>query len=172
MDWSVLLKAVAILLAFAGALTVVLGLPGTFLAWLGLFIYALANRFTDVSAWTLFATLLGCLVVELADNLLSGFLVRQFGASKGSMLMAWLGGFGGAVLGGTIGGLVGFLGSALLGVLGAFFGSYAAVYWWERRRQNRTHNEAARAAFGTVVGRLLGMFVKMGWIVWLVSLVW
>ncbi len=172
MDWMVLLKVFVTLLALVGALAVILGLPGTFIAWLGLLIYALIGRFTVISAWILLGTFAGCLVVELADNLLSGFLVKRFGASKGSVLMAWLGGFGGAMLGGIVGGVGGFLGSALLGILGAFVGSYFAVYWWERQQHNRPHNEASRAALGTVVGRLLGMFVKLGWIGWLVSLVW
>lgn len=160
------------LLALIGGFAVLLGLPGTFLAWLSLFIYALVVRLTDISAWMLFGTLVGCLVIELADNLFSGFLVKQFGASKGSVLMAWLGGIGGAMLGGFAGGVGGFLGSALFGVLGAFVGSYIAVYWWERSKHNRCHGEASRAAFGTVVGRLLGIFVKLGWIGWLISLVW
>ncbi|MCS7186250.1 MAG: DUF456 domain-containing protein [Armatimonadetes bacterium] len=172
MDWMVLLKVFVTLLALAGALAIVLGLPGTFLAWLGLLIYALVDRFTAISAWVLLGTFVGSLVIELVDNLMAGFLVKRFGASKGSVLMAWLGGFGGAMLGGTIGSFGGFLGSALIGILGAFAGSYAAVYLWERNRHNRTHNEAVKAALGTVVGRLLGMLVKLGWIGWIVSLVW
>ncbi|MFN3421186.1 MAG: DUF456 domain-containing protein [Armatimonadota bacterium] len=172
MDWMILVKTLATILTFAGALAVVLGLPGTFLAWLGVFIYALVSRFTEISAWMLFGTFIGCSVVELADNLLSGILVKRFGASKGSMLMAWLGGVGGAIVGGAIGGIGGFLGSALFSLVGAFLGSYAAVYLWERHHHNRPHNESSRAAFGTVVGRLLGMFVKLGWVGWLVSLIW
>ncbi|MCX7643008.1 MAG: DUF456 domain-containing protein, partial [Armatimonadetes bacterium] len=141
MDWMVLLKVLITLLAFVGALAVMLGLPGTFLAWLGLFIYALLGRFTTISAWMLLGTFVGCLAIELADNLLSGFLTKKFGASKGSVLMALAGSVGGTMLGGTVGGLSGFLGSALLGVLGAFVGSYAAVYLWERHRHNRPPNE-------------------------------
>lgn len=172
MDWGVLPKLFATLLALIGAFAVVLGLPGTFIAWVGVFTFSAIGRFTTVSAWVLLLALVGCLVVELADNLLSGLLVKKFGAGKGSMLMAWLGGIAGAVLGGSVGGLGGFFGSALFGVLGAFAGSYIAVYLWERYRLNRLHGEASKVAFGTVVGRLLGVVVKLGWIGWLVSLVW
>jgi len=86
--------------------------------------------------------------------------------------MAWVGGIGGAMVGGFIGSIGGFFGSALLGVVGAFVGSYAAVYLWERNRHKRAHSDAARAAFGTVLGRLLGMALKLGWIGWFLSLVW
>lgn len=172
MDWMFLLKGFATLLAFLGAIAVVLGLPGTFVAWLGLFIYAIVSRFAIISGWALLGTLVGCIFVELADNLLSGLMVKKFGASKASMVIAWIGGFLGAILGSAIGGVSGFIGSAILGVVGAFIGSYAGVYLWERHRLNRPHNEAAKAAFGTVLGRLLGIFVKLCWIAWLLILVW
>jgi len=172
MDWMLVLKLFVSLLSVLGAIAVVLGFPGTFLSWLGLAIFSLSTRFAEISGWTLLGTFVGCLLVELADNLLAGILVKRFGASKGSMLMAWVGGLGGAMVGGFIGSVGSFLGSALLGVAGAFTGSYAAVYFWERNRHKRPQSDAARAAFGTVLGRLLGMAVKLGWIGWLLSLVW
>jgi len=172
MDWMFVLKLSVTSLTVLGAITVVLGFPGTFLGWLGLVIFSFATRFAEISGWTLLGTFVGCLLVELADNLLAGILVKRFGASEGSMLMAWVGGLGGVMVGGFIGGIGGFLGSALLGVVGAFAGSYAAVYFWERNRHKRPHSNAARAAFGTVLGRLLGIALKLGWIGWLLSLVW
>lgn len=172
MDWMILVKAITTILTFAGALAVMLGLPGTFLAWLAVSIYALASRFIDISAWMVLGTFIGCSVIELADNLLSGILVKRFGAGKGSMLMTLFGGIGGAIVGGIVGSIGGFFGSALFSLIGAFGGSYVAVYSWERYRHNRPHSEALRAALGTVVGRLLGMFVKLGWIGWLLSLIW
>jgi len=172
MDWMFVIKLLATLLVVLGAIAVVLGFPGTFLGWLGLVIFSLATRFAEISGWTLLGTFVGCLLVELADNLLAGILVKRFGAGKGSMLIAWGGGIGGAMVGGFVGSIGGFLGSALFGVAGAFAGSYAAVYFWERNRHKRPHSDAARAAFGTVLGRLLGMIVKLGWIGWLLSLVW
>jgi uncharacterized protein YqgC (DUF456 family) len=172
MDWMFVLKLFVTLLVVLGAIAVVLGFPGTFLSWLGLVVFSLATRFAEISGWALLGTFVGCLLIELADNLLAGILVKRFGASKGSMLMAWVGGIGGAMAGGFVGSIGGFFGSALLGVVGAFVGSYAAVYLWERNRHKRPHSDAARAAFGTVLGRLLGMALKLGWIGWFLSLVW
>lgn len=173
MEWSVLLKLFATLTAILGAIAVLLGFPGTFLAWLGLAIYALASRPAPVSGWTLLGTFIGCSLVELSENFMSSLLVRKFGGSKGSMIMAWVGGLVGAILFGLFGGVVGgFIGSAIMGIFGAFIGSYAAVYSWERYRLNRPQNEAMRAAFGTVLGRLLGISIKLGWIGWLISLIW
>ncbi|MCS7191675.1 MAG: DUF456 domain-containing protein [Armatimonadetes bacterium] len=172
MDWSLLPKLFATLLALIGSLAVIIGLPGTFLAWLGVAVYALSSRFATISGWLLLGTFFGCIFIELADNIMSGLLVKKFGASKGSMLMAVVGGFGGSILVGTLGGIGGFFGSAIGSVIGAFVGSYAAVYWWERYRLNRTHEESAKSAFATVLGRLLVMFFKLVWIGWLISIVW
>ncbi|MCS7263378.1 MAG: DUF456 domain-containing protein [Armatimonadetes bacterium] len=172
MEWSVLLKVFVTFLPFIGALAVVVGLPGTFIAWLGLALYAVSTRFAHVSGWALLGTFFGCAFFELADNLISGLMVKKFGASKGSMVMAWVGGILGAVLSGFLGGMLGFIGSAFLGFIGAFLGSYTSVYWWERYRLNRTSSEAKKAAFGTVVGRLMGIALKLAWIIWLISLIW
>lgn len=172
MDWSVLLKVLSTLVAILGAVFVVLGLPGTFLAWIGVVIYAVSVQFKNFSGWVLLGTFFGCALVEVADNLLSGLMVRKFGASKSSMIMTWVGGLGGAILGSLVGGFGSFIGSAILGLVGAFAGSYVAVYCWERYRLNRTQNEAKKAALGTVLGRLLGIAVKLVWIVWLLTLIW
>lgn len=172
MDWYLLPKLIATAFSAFGMLAVILGFPGTILAWIGIVIYALATRFSEISGWVLIGTFSGCLLFELADNLLSGVMVKQFGASKGSVVAAWLGGFGGAILGGLIGGVGGFIGSTIFGVIGAFVCSYAAVYFWELKRHNQPSTKAARADFGTVLGRLVGIFVKLGWIGWLLGLVW
>lgn len=129
------------------------------------------GRFSTVSGWLLVGTLGVSVVMELADNLLAIVAVRFFGASRGSLWVAWLGGLGGGILGGLVGGLGGFIGSALGALIGAFGGSYGAVYAWERR-QDRSVREAARAALGTVIGRLLGMLLKLGWTGVLVVLIW
>ncbi|MER3500105.1 MAG: hypothetical protein IMHGJWDQ_001021 [Candidatus Fervidibacter sp.] len=172
MEWLLLLRVIVTFVALLGAVGVLLGLPGTFLAWLGVSVVALASHFEFLSGWWLVGTFIGCGAMELADNFLAGLLVRRLGASSSSMVIAWLGGFGGGLLGGVMGGVAGFIGSALLAVIGAFIGSYASVYAWERYRQNRPHKEAMRAAVGTVLGRLLGIGMKLGWIGWLISLIW
>lgn len=165
----------ATLLALTALLGIVLGLPTTLLAWLGLLLVALVSKFQAVSGWVLLGAFGGCLIVEVADNLLAGVMVQRFGASKGSGWIALLGSFGGGLLGGLIGGLVGsiaaFITSPLLALVGAFVGGYAAVYWWERR-QNRPEKEAIRAAWGTVIGRLLGIVFKLSWIGILLIFVW
>ncbi len=167
MDWLLITKIAATVLAFLAALGVMLGLPTTLLAWLGLLLVALVSKFQAVSGWALLATFFGCLIIEFADNLLASFMVQRFGASKGSVWMALLGGLVGGMLGGLGGGLLGgftaFFISPLLALVGAFVGGYAAVYRWERKR-NRPEKEATRAAWGTVIGRLLGIALKVGWI--------
>lgn len=172
MGWEWLVRLLSTLLALLGIAGVLLGLPGTFLAWLGVFLVALATRFEAFSGWWLLATLVGCGVVELIDNLISGVLLRRWGASQGSLWLSFLGGIGGSLVGGAIGSIGGFLGGAFLGVLGAFAGSYAVVYYWERYRLNRSHREASHLALITVFGRLLGIAIKLAWIGWLFTFIW
>ncbi|MDT7897466.1 MAG: DUF456 domain-containing protein [Armatimonadota bacterium] len=171
MDWLLAAKVVATLLAVIAFVGVLLGFPTTLLAWLGLVLVAVADGFQTLSGWWLVATFVGCLLTEFADNLLSAWMVRKFGASKGSMVAAWVGGLSGAVVGGAIAGLAGLIGSALGALVGAFAGAYGAVYFWERRAK-RSPDEAARAAWGTVIGRLLGIVVKLIWLVALTVLCW
>ncbi len=177
MDWLLVLRIICTAVLVVGAVGVVLGLPGTFVAWLGVLLFVLFGRLLAppsglLSGWLVLGTFFGSVAIELADNVLSGILVRTFGASTSSILVAWLGGIGGGVLGGLLGGMGGFLGSAVLGLVGVFAGGYAAVYAWERYHLRRSPRDAARAAFGTVLGRLVGMALKLLWIAWLLSLLW
>ncbi|MFA0777011.1 MAG: hypothetical protein PVTTEEND_000725, partial [Candidatus Fervidibacter sp.] len=103
----------ATLLAVTAFVGVLLNFPTTLLAWLGLVLVAVADGFQTLSGWWLVATFVGCLLMELADNLLSTWMVRKFGASKGSVVAAWIGGLVGAMVGGAIAGLAGLIGSAL-----------------------------------------------------------
>lgn len=171
MDWLLAAKFVATLLAIIAFIGVVLGFPTMLLAWLGLVLVAVADGLQTLSGWWLVATFIGCLLTELADNLLSAWMVRKFGASKGSMMAAWIGGLAGAMVGSVIAGLAGLIGSAMGALAGAFVGAYGAVYFWERRAK-RSQREAARVAWGTVIGRLLGIAVKLIWLVALTVLCW
>lgn len=164
-------KVIATVLAFAAAIGILLGLPTVLVAWVGLLVAGWLGRFSTVSGWLLVGTLGVSVAMELVDNLLAIVMVRFFGASKGSLWLAWLGGLGGGILGGLIGGLGGFIGSAIGALGGAFTGGYLAVYAWERR-QNRSVRESARAALGTVIGRLLGILLKLGWVGVLMVLIW
>ncbi len=176
MDWLLVLRILCTAVLIVGAIGVVLGLPGTFVAWLGVLLFALIGRLLMpsglLSGWFVLGTFFGSVAIELADNVLSGVLVRTFGASTSSILVAWLGGIVGGVLGGLLGGVGGFLGSAVGGIVGVFAGGYTAVYAWERYHLRRPTKDAARAAFGTVLGRLVGMALKLLWIAWLLSLLW
>lgn len=85
--------------------------------------------------------------------------------------MAWLGSLLGALVGGFLGSMASPIGSLILALLGAFAGGYLLVFWWEKRKK-RPDSEAARAAFGTVIGRLLGIILKLAWIGIMLALMW
>ncbi|GBC98934.1 hypothetical protein HRbin17_01453 [bacterium HR17] len=172
MDWLLLAKVMATLLAAVAATGIVLGLPTTLLAWLGLLIVAAVSGFQAVSGAWLLGTFIGCVLMEIADNLLAMALVRKLGATKGSATMALVGSLLGGLVGGAVGGLAGPVGSAASALVGAFGGGYAAVYAWERYRHQRPHADAHKIAFGTVVGRIIGIVVKLVWVIVLVWLSW
>ncbi|MFA0750546.1 MAG: hypothetical protein SLRJCFUN_000949 [Candidatus Fervidibacter sp.] len=165
-------KGVATLLALFALIGVLLGFPTTLLAWLGLLMVAAVGGFQTVSGTWLLGTFLGCVLVEVADNVLAVAMVHKLGATKGSAVMALVGGLVGGFLGGVVGGLAGFVGAAALALVGAFVGSYAVVYAWERYRHQRPPTDAHKIALGSLVGRIIGIGVKLVWVIVLLLLSW
>jgi uncharacterized protein len=97
-------------------------------------------------------------VAETADNWLMALGARKYGASRGSIWMSFLGGVLGAIVLGPI--LVWFLGF-LSPFLGAFLGAFMSVVLYEYFKTRKNPGEAVRAGWGAVLGRFLGLLLKM-----------
>ena len=102
---------------------------------------------------------LGVLTIlgETADNWLMAAGAKRFGASTTAAWLSLLGGFLGALILGP------FLAVALnvVGpVAGAFLGAFIAVVFYEHRKK-QNWREALRAGWGTLLGRVAGIVLKM-----------
>lgn len=145
---TTLLVGLGVAVMLAGLLMVPLGLPGNWLMLLVVAAGAVADR---VGLLTL-GILVGVVIVaELAEFLLVRAASGRYGGSSAA--------FWGAVAGGLIGAIVGapvpLVGSLVAGVAGTFVGA-AAVSLWRTRRPG----EAARVAWGAVLGRAVSAAVK------------
>ena len=144
MDFNFLwvLSAVLVLVGLAG--TVLPLLPGTLLVWVGLLLGAWIDDFTRVSALTVvFITLLAALAWAL--DFVAGLIgAKRAGASKLALV--------GAAVGTVIGLFMGLVGVLFMPLVGAALGQY-----WAQRDQQR----AAKVAFATWLGLMLGMVAKV-----------
>src|SRR5262245_48611624 len=150
------------LLLFAGMLLGVaiipFGLPGTVVILACVLFYGIATDFA-AGVGIVFLVVLGILTIisETADNWLTALGARRFGASSGSMWLSFFGGLGGAVL---LGGPLVFFAGPFGPVIGGFAGAFMAVFFHEYYRQ-RDARQALRAGWGTFVGRMAGMVLKL-----------
>jgi len=141
-----------------GIVSIPFGFPGTIIILAAVFVYALSTHFAAGIGVTFFVILcVLTLVAETADNWLSAIGARRYGASRGSIWLSFIGGVAGAVLiGGPMSIVLGPLGPIGGGFVGAF-GIVVAHEWYRRKDLN----EALRAGWGTVLGRMAGMILKV-----------
>ncbi len=102
---------------------------------------------------------LGLLTIlgETADNWLMAAGAKRFGASTTAAWLSLLGGFLGALI---LGPFLAVVLSVVGPVAGAFLGAFIAVVLYEHR-QKQNWREALRAGWGTLLGRVAGIALKM-----------
>ena len=145
-----------------------LGLPGT---WVIIGLVALWSFFSGTLhfGWQFFALLIGLAGIgELVEFIAGYYGAKRFGgSSRGSV-----GGIIGALAGGFLCAPLFFGFGALPGALA---GGFAGCFLMEKT-QGATSSAAARAAFGSTIGRFGGFIVKLSigiGIIWLsVPLIW
>lgn len=134
------------ILLFLGALGVLLPfLPGVPLAWLGIFLYALATGFETLSVTTI-GVFFGLMVLtQILDFIAPMLGAKKYRASKYGII--------GALIGGIVGIFVLNIWGIIVGpLIGAFVGEMIAL---------RRPNEALGASFGAFVGCLAGSLIKL-----------
>jgi uncharacterized protein len=141
-----------------GLVIIPFGLPGVAVIFISVLLYALATDFSAAIGVNFFLVLCGLTVVaETADNWLMLLGARKFGASSASIWLSLLGGFlGAALIGPPLALILSFVGP----FVGAFVGAFLIVVLFEYWKK-RQWNEALRAGWGTLVGRLAGIAFKM-----------
>jgi len=141
-----------------GLLIIPFGLPGVALILISALIYSSITDFEAAIGIKFFILLCVLTVIaESADNWLMALGAKKYGASRGAIWLSFLGGLLGGLLGGPLLALfLGFLGP----FVGAFLGAFLTVFLYEYARQKPT-DQALRAGWGTVLGRMAGIVVKM-----------
>lgn len=106
-----------------------------------------------------------CAAVEVFEWFAAAWGVRRRGGSRAAGWLALLGTLAGAILGGMV---VPILGS----LVGMMIGSFALVYWAEKRRLEKKEH-AAHIATGAVLAAMSVLMVKVlatsALILWLVA---
>ena len=149
-------------LLFAGMLLglsiIPLGFPGTIVILICTLIYAVLTHFAAGVGVGFFIVLCVLTVIsETADNWLTAVGTRHYGGSTSSMWLSFFGGLGGAIL---IGGPLALMLGPLGPVAGGFAGAFLLVYLNEYSKRRDTRH-ALRAAWGTFVGRMAGILLKL-----------
>jgi uncharacterized protein YqgC (DUF456 family) len=153
--------------AIAGTLV---GMPGGILVLADATIFSAFHGWAVPPWWVLLILVVIAVLAEVAENLLSFTGVKRSGASNTTGVWVMVGGFAGAMLGGAIapvfsgiGALAGPVGWVILsvippiglGMLGGFLGGY----YFEIKR-GKDPEEAKKAGWGALTGRLAGSFTK------------
>jgi len=146
METNLILYAVAAVLILVGlAGTILPALPGLPVMFAGMLLAAWADKFTQISGWTIAALALLTLISIAVDIAATAIGARRVGASKLAMLGAALGTlFGGIAF--NIPGLI----------LGPFIGAMAGELI-----HGREWLHASRIGFGTWVGLAIGTALKL-----------
>jgi hypothetical protein len=141
-----------LLLIFIGFLLVLLGLigsfvpiiPGPFSAWLGLLILHQTSFLAPNFSFLIltFSIAIGVFILDYFIPILGA---KKFGGTKAG------------ILGATLGLLIGLL---FLGPLGIFLGTFIGAFIGELIRDSSDKNTALRAATGSLIGFLTGVFLK------------
>jgi hypothetical protein len=134
--------------------TILPALPGAPLIWLGMFIYGLMVKFTNLP-WTFYLGQgIAVLLIFLLDYLAGVWGVRYYGGSKTA---AW-----GSILGGI-------LGIFVFGPFGLIVGPFIGAVGGELYHR-RPLEKAFRVGFGTLLGFLGGTALKIT--IELIMIIW
>ena len=141
-----------ILLATFGLIAIPLGMPGTIIIAGSAGVVGLASGWQVVTVTRLFLFLGLAVSAELVDLGLGVFGSKSLGASKVSMIGAYLGGVVGAILGlplPVIGNLVGAF-------IGAFLGAFLLEFL-----STGDLNKGVKSGVGAFLGRVVGSLIKV-----------
>jgi len=140
------------ILFFLLNLLIFVGLPGSWVMFIGILIYAWATGFSAMGLWYL-AIMVAILVIgEIVESTLGLVVVAGKGATRWGVLGAFLGGILGAI-GGTA--VIPVVGSVIFALLGAFGGAVLCEYIYYN-----SLDQALRTGFWAFLGKLGAMFVK------------
>jgi len=146
-------------LFFAAGLagTILPGIPGAPLIWLGMLIYGIFTGFSNLTVGFFIGQALAVGLVFFIDYAANVWGVRRYGGSRAAVL-------------GSVAGIV--LGIFILGPLGIIFGPFLGAVAGEIIAQ-KPLSAALRSGVGTIIGMVGGMAFKLvvlaGMIIWFIT---
>jgi uncharacterized protein YqgC (DUF456 family) len=150
--WEIGGLTLFILVLLIGTFSILFGLPGTFIILTDAFFYAAITGFEKIGFKILLTLLILSALAEAADFAVGMAGAVKFGASRRGLCAFLIGGLIGALL----------MAPYLLGlglIVGTFLGGFFAILIVELIDRNRL-KPSLRAAWGGIVGRAAGIFVK------------
>lgn len=141
-----------ILILFIGIFSIIFGFPGTVIILIDVVVYSLITGFKTIGWKILIVLIILSILAETIDFMLGSVGAKKFGSSKKGIIASLIGAIAGAIL------MTPFL-MGLGAVIGAFLGGFAGTFLVELIEQKKL-KPAVRAGYGTLIGRIAGIFAK------------
>lgn len=152
-----------------GVLLSALLMPGSILILFSAVVFSASTGWQRPSIVVLVILAVLAILAEFLDNVMALLGVKRYGGTTHTSLGAGLGAIGGAFLASVVfsplvvllGGPVGWIMAVVfVPLLGAFAGGFGVAYLLELRRGADTE-DARRAGYGAILGRVLGAVSKV-----------
>jgi len=135
------------IISLAGLVLTVINLPGIWLIFGASLVAGIMDKFQHLTPIILVVLFLLCLASTFADNIAAALGAKKFGGT------GW--GMAGAVIGGIVGMFIG-------GIWGIFLGPLVGAVLFEMLFAKKDMTTSLKAGWGTFIGILISMILKLG----------
>ena len=135
------------IISLAGLVLTVINLPGIWLIFGVTLVAGIMDKFENITPLILVVLFILCLASTFVDNIAAALGAKKFGGT------GW--GMAGAVIGGIVGIFIG-------GVWGIFLGPLVGAVLFEMLFAKKDMITSLKAGWGTFIGILISMILKLG----------
>jgi len=135
------------IISLAGLVLTIINLPGIWLIYGASLVAGIMDKFQNITPLILVVLFILCLASTFADNIAAALGAKKFGGT------GW--GMAGAVIGGIVGIFIG-------GVWGIFLGPLVGAVLFEMLFAKKDMITSLKAGWGTFIGILISMILKLG----------
>ncbi len=144
---NILLYILLGIIAITGLVLTVINLPGIWLIYASTLVAGIMDKFQHLTPIILVVLFILCLASTFADNIAAALGAKKFGGT------GW--GMAGAIIGGIVGMFVG-------GIWGIFLGPLVGAVLFEMLFAKKSVTTSLKAGWGTFIGILVSMVLKLG----------
>jgi len=144
---SIIIYILLGIISLAGLVLTVINLPGIWLIFGASLVAGIMDKFQHLTPIILVVLFVLCLASTFADNIAAALGAKKFGGT------GW--GMAGAVIGGIVGMFVG-------GIWGIFLGPLVGAVLFEMLFAKKDMTTSLKAGWGTFIGILISMILKLG----------